>query len=52
LLRRICNLPLADTAHLAGISVSRVSRIQSEMEQGPPSGLVAQLLDEYGTPEQ
>jgi REP element-mobilizing transposase RayT len=48
LLRRICNLPLADTARLAGISVSRVSRIQSEVEQGPPSGLVAQLLDKYG----
>jgi REP-associated tyrosine transposase len=35
LLRRRANLPLRDVAELAGVSIGRVSQIQSEIEAGP-----------------
>lgn len=34
LLRRRCNLPLREVAAMAGVSASRVSQIQREMEAG------------------
>lgn len=34
LLRRACNLPLMETARLGGVSPSRISRIQAELEKG------------------
>ncbi|WP_407941087.1 sigma factor-like helix-turn-helix DNA-binding protein [Methylotetracoccus oryzae] len=33
LLRRRCNLPLREVAAMAGVSVSRVSQIQREVEE-------------------
>jgi REP element-mobilizing transposase RayT len=47
LLRRACNLPLAEAARLAGVSVSRVSRIQAEVERGQPTGALERLLSDY-----
>jgi hypothetical protein len=38
LLRRACNTPLAQAARIAGISASRVSRIQAEIEKSEPTG--------------
>jgi hypothetical protein len=52
LLRRVCNLPLAQTAHLAGVSVSRVSRIQAQVERDPPSEALQRLLSGYGVEAQ
>ena len=34
LLRRACNLPLTETVRLGGVSPSRISRIQVELEKG------------------
>jgi hypothetical protein len=47
LLRRVCNLPLAETARLAGVSPSRVSRIQAELERGGPDAATGRRLDRY-----
>jgi hypothetical protein len=52
LLRRVCNLPLAQTARLAGVSASRVSRIQAQVERDPPSEAVQRLLSGYGVEAQ
>jgi REP element-mobilizing transposase RayT len=46
LLRRVCNLSLGEAARLAGVSPSRVSRIQAELERGEaPEGLDEGLAD-------
>jgi REP element-mobilizing transposase RayT len=47
LLRRVCNLPLAETARLAGVSASRISRIQREIERTPRDEPVACLVERY-----
>ena len=47
LLRRVCNLPLADVARLAGISASRISRIQAEAEEGGLPERASKLLERY-----
>ncbi len=47
LLRRVCNLPLADVARLGGVSASRISRIQAEAEQGGIAGNALKVLDRY-----
>jgi hypothetical protein len=48
LLRRVCHLPLAQRACLAGVSASRVSRIQAQVEREPPSNALQRLLSGYG----
>jgi len=45
LLRRACNLPLKEVSAMAGISPSRVSKIQSHIERAKPSGPTTTLLD-------
>jgi len=47
LLRRACNLPLADVARLVGVSASRISRIQAEVEKGGIPDKAAKLLEQY-----
>jgi DNA-directed RNA polymerase specialized sigma subunit len=47
LLRRAVNLSLKQTAALANISPSRVSRIQADMERSQPDKVMAELLDKY-----
>jgi len=47
LLRRACNLPLKEVSAMAGVSPSRVSKIQSHIERTEPSGPTATLLDRY-----
>jgi len=47
LLRRVCNLPLTDVARLGGVSASRISRIQAEMEKGGIPDGAAGLLAGY-----
>jgi hypothetical protein len=47
LLRRACNLPLGEVAHRAGLSPSRVSRIQAELERSELSETTEKLLRRY-----
>lgn len=47
LLRRAANLPLAVVAKRAGISVPRVSQIQTEIEKGRLAGPLKGLIDAY-----
>jgi hypothetical protein len=47
LLRRVANLPLKDVSALAGVSISRVSRIQSSIEGETPRGPLKELLAKY-----
>lgn len=47
LLRRAANLSLKETAELTGVSPSRISRIQSDMERSKPDGIVARVLAMY-----
>ena len=47
LLRRVCNLPLKEVSALAGVSSSRISKIQSHFERTAPSEPAAALLAEY-----
>lgn len=44
LLRRRANLPLRDVATLAGVSIGRVSQIQSEIEANPLDAKLARCL--------
>jgi REP element-mobilizing transposase RayT len=48
LLRRVCNLSLAETGRLAGVSPSRVSRIQAEVEGGGGTVPMEWLLKQHG----
>ena len=45
LLRRRCNLPLREVAAMAGVSVSRVSQIQSESEEGTMDGIQPEAVE-------
>ena len=47
LLRRVVNVHLAEVAELFGISVSRASKIQREVEEGSTDRQMAQLLKKY-----
>lgn len=47
LLRRIGNLSLKDTAALTGVSPSRVSRIQADIERSESDQILARLLTKY-----
>ena len=47
LLRRASNLPLARVAQMAGISVPRVSQIQTEIESVKLAGPIAALRERY-----
>ena len=47
LLRRAANLPLAEVAKRAGISLPRVSQIQSEIEKGKLTEPLKSLVDDY-----
>lgn len=47
LLRRACNLRLAETAEIAGVSPSRISRIQAELERGELPEATEKLLTKY-----
>lgn len=47
LLRRVCNLPLADVARLGAVSASRISRIQAEAEQGEIAEQAVKVLERY-----
>jgi REP element-mobilizing transposase RayT len=44
LLRRVGNLPLNEVAQRAGISIGRVSQIQTEMESGQPDARLQEVL--------
>ena len=47
LLRRAANLPLAEVAKRAGISLPRVSQIQAEIERGKLTGALKGLVESY-----
>ncbi len=47
LLRRVANLPLKDVSALAGVSISRISRIQSTIDREPLGGPLMGLVAEY-----
>jgi REP element-mobilizing transposase RayT len=47
LLRRACSLALAQTARVAGVSPSRISRIQAELERGELCESTERLLGKY-----
>jgi len=47
LLRRVCNLPLKEVSAMAGVSPSRISKIQAHIERTEPSGPTTALLDRY-----
>ncbi len=47
LLRRVANLPLKEVSALAGVSISRVSRIQSTIERQGPGGPLEDLVARY-----
>lgn len=47
LLRRVCNLPLAEVARRTGVSPSRISRIQADLEKGKLPEAAARLLERY-----
>jgi hypothetical protein len=47
LLRRACNLSLREVSEMAGVSPSRVSKIQGQIERTEPSGATTTLLDRY-----
>ncbi len=47
LLRRVANLPLKDVSALAGVSISRISRIQSTIERQGPDGPLEDLVARY-----
>jgi len=43
----VANLALKDVSALAGVSISRISRIQSTTERKAPRGLLKALLTVY-----
>ena len=47
LLRRVANLPLKDVSALAGVSISRISRIQSTIDREPLGGPLMELVAGY-----
>ena len=47
LLRRAANLTLRDTAQLSALSPGRVSQIQSQLESGAVTPVVAKLMQDY-----
>ena len=47
LLRRVGNLPLADVANRAGVTVARISQIQTKIENGEKSRKMAAVLKYY-----
>ncbi len=47
LLRRVANLPLKDVSALVGVSISRISRIQSTIEREALSGPLKELVARY-----
>ena len=47
LLRRVANLPLGEVARLAGVSVGRVSQIQSRIERAKRDRRLVKLLELY-----
>ena len=47
LLRRTANLTLHDTAQLAAVSSGRVSQIQTQLESGSVTPVIAKLMQDY-----
>lgn len=47
LLRRVCNLPLKEVSAMAGVSPSRISKIQGHIERGEASGPMKAVLNKY-----
>jgi len=47
LLRRTCNLPLGEVARLGGVSPSRISRIQAELEKNAQTEEIEKLIQLY-----
>ncbi len=47
LLRRTCNLPLGEVARLGGVSPSRISRIQAELEKNAQTKAIEKLFRLY-----